>query len=435
MKKHYLLISLWCIMANAQVGIGTTSPNAQLDIESTTNGILIPRVALSSKALSAPVVNPNGGGAPADATLVYNIATAGADADAVVPGYYYYNAASSRWIQLSTALALTDSATNRISGTEIQRTALTGDITAAANSNATTITDNAVTTTKLADFAVTNGKIATSAVSNAKLGSNSVTSPKISDGTIVNVDLDDSTGGIYKGSGSLPTNTVVTANIPADSRLVFSPAGGLANQFSVDGSTFSIDTDKNFVGIGTQTPSYKLHVRGDTNVKGRVRIESAGTGEYAGFIEGSEEVVGDEDKTSLIIQSSRGGGNMIFNTNAGSSIIEAARITNVGRLGLGTTAPTSTFHNNGTTSLTISPTSSSTTDTTVLLRNANFSLPTPSAGLAGRIYTIRNTTTSTITISGSIIPYNSTTAGNFSLTSAISSISVICDGTNWYRIE
>jgi len=49
--------------------------------------------------------------------------------------------------------ALTNSTTNTISGTEVQRAALTGDVTAAANSNSTTIASNAVTNAKLADVA------------------------------------------------------------------------------------------------------------------------------------------------------------------------------------------------------------------------------------------------------------------------------------------
>jgi len=475
-------------MANAQVGIGTTSPNAQLDIESTTNGILIPRVALTSKATNVPVVNPNGGGVPADATLVYNTANSGSGGDAVVPGYYYYNAASSRWIQLSTALALTDSATNTISGTEIQRTALTGDITAAANSNATTISPDAVT------------------------------SPKILDNTIVNADLTDGTGGIYKGSGTLPGDVVVT--MPLTGSINFKKPGattdpGLQNHFRVDGATFSVNTNDRRVGIGTTAPLYKLHVIGDTNIKGELRFESLSTDEYVGFINGGTaggdnttfiiqsarggtgagivfntnngssiieagritnvgrfglglnnpqhklDVLGDANvqglfylesptngeragflsatdeaiaaQTKLVIQSTRGGGGILFNTNNGSADIEAARITSDGQLGLGITAPTSTFHNNGTTSFT---TSTSGTNTTVLLRTTNVTLPTAAAGNNGRMYIIRNTNATGTNISVStIINYGATIAAAFTLTPAIGSITVISNGANWYRIE
>jgi hypothetical protein len=326
-KKYFFLLTLSYALSNAQVGIGTTSPNAQLDIVSTTNGVLIPRVALTSKAVGAPVVNPNGGGAPADATLVYNTATAGAGADAVAPGFYYYNSASSRWIQLSTALALTDSATNTISGTEIRRTALTGDITAAANSNATTITDNAVT----------NAKIADNAVNTAELVNDAVNSTKIIDNTIVNADLTNGTGGIYKGSGTLPSDVVVS--MPDAAGINFNSTElGKPNHFRVDGATLSVDTKDRRVGIGTTAPNYKLHVIGDSNIKGELRFESLATGEYVGFIIGGTE---GGDSTSFIIQSARGGigAGIVFKTNNGSSVIEAARITNVGRFGLGVASP------------------------------------------------------------------------------------------------
>jgi hypothetical protein len=48
---------------------------------------------------------------------------------------------------------LTSSTTNTISGTEVQRAALTGDVTATANSNATTIANDAVSNAKLANVA------------------------------------------------------------------------------------------------------------------------------------------------------------------------------------------------------------------------------------------------------------------------------------------
>jgi hypothetical protein len=48
--------------------------------------------------------------------------------------------------------ALTNSTSNTISGTQVQRAALTGDVTAGANSNATTIANDAVNNAKLANM-------------------------------------------------------------------------------------------------------------------------------------------------------------------------------------------------------------------------------------------------------------------------------------------
>ncbi len=70
------------------VGIGTASPSASalLDLTSNSQGLLPPRVALTAKSgTSSPITSPTTG------LIVYNTASAGTGADAVTPGYYYYN--------------------------------------------------------------------------------------------------------------------------------------------------------------------------------------------------------------------------------------------------------------------------------------------------------------------------------------------------------
>ncbi len=92
MKQLYvLLFSLVTYVSTAQVGIGTTVPSGALDIESTTNGIVIPRIALTSRAVAAPVINPQTG-TLVNGTLIWNTATAGTAPNNVVPGFYYWNA-------------------------------------------------------------------------------------------------------------------------------------------------------------------------------------------------------------------------------------------------------------------------------------------------------------------------------------------------------
>ena len=80
----FLRISSLC----AQVGIGTTSPNASsmLDITSTNSGLLIPRVALVSTADVTTIASP------ITSLLVYNSGFA-------PNGYYYWN--GSVWVQLA----------------------------------------------------------------------------------------------------------------------------------------------------------------------------------------------------------------------------------------------------------------------------------------------------------------------------------------------
>ncbi len=81
---------------SAQVGIGTTSPQGALDIESNTFGMVYPKVALTNTSLPAPVINPTGG-ALAIGTVVYNTATtqSGTNND-VSPGLYVWN--GSAWM-------------------------------------------------------------------------------------------------------------------------------------------------------------------------------------------------------------------------------------------------------------------------------------------------------------------------------------------------
>ncbi len=96
MKRNLLLLAfLSTISLFAQVGVGTTTPNGALDVSSSTNGFVPPRVSLTSTALEAPVVNPQGGAIPAG-TIVWNTATDGASPNNVAPGLYYWN--GTRWV-------------------------------------------------------------------------------------------------------------------------------------------------------------------------------------------------------------------------------------------------------------------------------------------------------------------------------------------------
>jgi hypothetical protein len=62
-----------------------------LDVSSATNGVLLPRIALTANNVAAPVVNPQGGALPTS-TLIYNTATV-AGINGVTPGYYFWNGA------------------------------------------------------------------------------------------------------------------------------------------------------------------------------------------------------------------------------------------------------------------------------------------------------------------------------------------------------
>ncbi len=82
-------------MASSQIGIGTTTPEGALDLESTNEGFVFPRAALTSVLVAAPVVNPNGGNL-AVGTTIYNTALTTNGANDVSPGIYSWD--GTKWI-------------------------------------------------------------------------------------------------------------------------------------------------------------------------------------------------------------------------------------------------------------------------------------------------------------------------------------------------
>jgi hypothetical protein len=93
-KKSTTLLIFTTVLAyagglSAQVGIGTSSPNAsaQLEISSSSKGFLPPRVTLTGTADVTTIASPAAG------LMVYNTATAGTSPNNVTPGIYYYDGA------------------------------------------------------------------------------------------------------------------------------------------------------------------------------------------------------------------------------------------------------------------------------------------------------------------------------------------------------
>ena len=82
----------------SQVGINTTTPRGVLDLNSTTMGVVLPRVALTSSILQAPVVNPNPAATAIPAgTTVYNTNTTNTGTNDVTAGIYAWD--GSKWIE------------------------------------------------------------------------------------------------------------------------------------------------------------------------------------------------------------------------------------------------------------------------------------------------------------------------------------------------
>jgi hypothetical protein len=112
MKRLIILFLLITFFAEAQTGIGTTTPNAsaKLDVTATDRGFLPPRVALTASNVFSPIT---GTSSAAAGLLIYNTATAGTVPNNVVPGYYFWNGTA--WIQISNGLIVDASKTSNFS--------------------------------------------------------------------------------------------------------------------------------------------------------------------------------------------------------------------------------------------------------------------------------------------------------------------------------
>ncbi len=96
-KTGFINNILWCVFffvmqtVTAQVGFGTEKPSkaAVIDMQSTTRGILIPRVALQDLTSFAPIIGESATDSlKVNSLLVYNTATV--PAQNISPGFYYW---------------------------------------------------------------------------------------------------------------------------------------------------------------------------------------------------------------------------------------------------------------------------------------------------------------------------------------------------------
>jgi len=139
----------------------------------------------------------------------------------------------------------TGSSSIKLNGSSFEREALTGDVIALANSNSTTIADNAVTTAKIADGTITANDIANNAVSIAKLpagasaatflrGDGSWATPAGATNTATNgITL---TGNNFALGGSLTANTTINQGTFT---LGFTGTGAISTGGSLTASQFT----------------------------------------------------------------------------------------------------------------------------------------------------------------------------------------------------
>lgn len=108
----FLFLLFSSIITCAQTGIGTTTPDAsaKLEVASTKQGFLPPRLTLTGTNDVTTIKNAAGTSIiPATGLLIYNTASVGTAPNNVVPGYYYWN--GTVWTQIASGLIIDNTKT------------------------------------------------------------------------------------------------------------------------------------------------------------------------------------------------------------------------------------------------------------------------------------------------------------------------------------
>ncbi|GGB98177.1 hypothetical protein [Dyadobacter sediminis] len=165
--KNFLSVALAIFLyqsAHSQQNVGiNTVPDASaaLDVSSTTQGMLVPRMNMSQR---------DGINAPASGLLIYQTDN--------TPGFYYYN--GTEWVTLNKS----GEGNVLANGTAAGQVYLTGATAPYAPQNPATLTGDVTISssaeTTIADHVVTSEKIHDAAVTTEKLADKSVTAAKIS---------------------------------------------------------------------------------------------------------------------------------------------------------------------------------------------------------------------------------------------------------------
>lgn len=264
MKKVFFIIFIAILSAdlNAQVGIGTTSPEGALDVSSSLSGFIPPRVTLTSSIVEAPVLNPQGGGIIAG-TVVWNTATAGVSPNNIVPGLHYWNGV--RWIALAGSpggldwslsgnsgttagtnfLGTTDVQDLRIHSNNLERMRVRSDGTIGVNSIGTTYSQFTIVGSG------TNDGIAATADDTV---ANGVWARNVNAGGTAVIGATNGLGGVYPtaGAGVAGSGT----NSPGISGIT---GNGAPNNSAHNGNTagyFSLDTDNDPATTNTSAFAY-----------------------------------------------------------------------------------------------------------------------------------------------------------------------------------
>lgn len=265
-----LAAALCMTQTNAQVGIGTTSPKGALDITSSTNGLLIPRISI-------PNVDNTGSGivSPTTSVLVYNTnaSITGGNGE----GFYYWD--GTEWVRLETRPS--------------SDWTLIGNDGTNANVNFVGTKDNVdlvlrTNNTERVRFD-TDGRILATQTTLGTIG----TSPSYT----WNGDVD--SGLRRNGSDDISlmagdTGMVHLVETGSGNAVTIEPGTSVDTDFSVNSQTETgflfADASTNRVGIGTTNPTNALHVIHNEDGGGVIRIQNNTAGGFAGayFFQGND---------------------------------------------------------------------------------------------------------------------------------------------------
>jgi hypothetical protein len=263
MKNLLLLLILLPICTFAQVGVNTTVPNAMLDVQSTTNGVLIPRVQLTSITDNATITNP-AGGALITSTLVYNMAAAGVSPNNVVPGFYYWNNPTLRWIPIAAGSGWELDGNTAITSPAIPVTYGTSTIAATENfigttdNNDVTIGTNTIERMRVKNTTGNVGIGIANPSSTLEIVSGGMTELKLSSRAFFGPTRFSMISDKELPDEWRPTFIESADNGSFTGRMDFFTNGtGIANKF---GSLRAMSITNGKVGVGTINPSEKIHV-------------------------------------------------------------------------------------------------------------------------------------------------------------------------------
>ncbi|OWP75953.1 hypothetical protein [Flavobacterium oreochromis] len=338
-----LFISLPCF---SQVGIGTDAPRGALEINSSTNGFLPPQVTLTASNVSAPVVNPQGGGVPIAGTIVYNTAISGVTPNNVVPGYYYWN--GSNWLLLTSQ-----------SSSSPSQWSLTGNTGTSAATNFIGTTDNTdfVTRTNSVE------RVRVTGTGNVGVG---ISAPSgkmhvLAVGSDGNPGVWDSSHVVFGETGSTGNGLGLgfnTATAGSEYGFISSLKPGSAwkdlkyralNHIFYNGGFNEVfRTSGTYVGIGTVAPIGRLDVvdnvpsaltrsrffNDGAASRQDIQIGANGAGNVYLGVDGANSIFGSGVKSYL---DNRSGGRLVFGSNGNEYVTMSVD----GKLGIGTSSPAS----------------------------------------------------------------------------------------------